>query len=108
MSTDNTKDTRKKCWSAIKCRLAIASTCAATFSSFGLATNEPDAEARTSMTKNDEIERRVAAFQSDVRKVSETVGKRIVGQEQILEGVVTCLIAGGNVLLEGVPGLGKT
>ncbi len=32
----------------------------------------------------------------------------IVGQEDILDGVLTCLLAGGHALLEGVPGLGKT
>ena len=32
----------------------------------------------------------------------------IVGQDSVVEGVLICLIAGGHVLLEGVPGLGKT
>ena len=32
----------------------------------------------------------------------------IVGQENIVDGVLTCLLAGGHALLEGVPGLGKT
>ncbi|UJR81076.1 AAA family ATPase [Sandaracinus amylolyticus] len=59
------------------------------------------------MTSKD-IEKKVAAFQADVTKVRETVGKRIVGQRTILDGVITCLVAGGNALLEGVPGLGKT
>jgi MoxR-like ATPase len=36
------------------------------------------------------------------------IGKVIVGHESTLDGVVTALFAGGNVLLEGVPGLGKT
>ena len=34
--------------------------------------------------------------------------KRIVGQEEIVEGVLICLMTGGHALLEGVPGLGKT
>jgi MoxR-like ATPase len=38
----------------------------------------------------------------------EEVGKIIVGQEAVVEGVLTALLCGGNVLLEGVPGLGKT
>ncbi|MDQ3036014.1 MAG: MoxR family ATPase [Myxococcota bacterium] len=59
-------------------------------------------------TKNETIEARVARFGDDVRKVRETVGRRIVGQQAILDGVITCLVAGGNALLEGVPGLGKT
>ncbi len=36
------------------------------------------------------------------------VGKRVVGHEQALEGLLVALLAGGHVLVEGVPGLGKT
>ncbi len=36
------------------------------------------------------------------------IGKVIVGHEDVVEGVLIALIAGGHVLLEGVPGLGKT
>ena len=32
----------------------------------------------------------------------------IVGQRDVIDGVIVCILAGGNVLLEGVPGLGKT
>jgi MoxR-like ATPase len=50
----------------------------------------------------------VEAFRSDLARVRAAVQKRIVGQDAILDGLLTCLVAGGNVLLEGVPGLGKT
>jgi MoxR-like ATPase len=40
--------------------------------------------------------------------VREEIGKVIVGQDDVVEGVLICLLAGGHVLLEGVPGLGKT
>jgi MoxR-like ATPase len=36
------------------------------------------------------------------------LAKRIVGQRQMVDGLLTALIAGGNILLEGVPGLAKT
>jgi MoxR-like ATPase len=36
------------------------------------------------------------------------IGRRIVGQVDVVEEVVLCLFAGGHVLLEGVPGLAKT
>ncbi|MCR5606059.1 MAG: AAA family ATPase [Treponema sp.] len=36
------------------------------------------------------------------------VAKRLVGQSQVVDGIITALIAGGHVLLEGVPGLAKT
>jgi MoxR-like ATPase len=41
-------------------------------------------------------------------KVREQMGKVIVGQEAALEQLLTCFLAGGHVILEGVPGLGKT
>ena len=41
-------------------------------------------------------------------KVRKEIGKIIVGQQPVVDGVLTCLLAGGHVLLEGVPGLGKT
>jgi MoxR-like ATPase len=40
--------------------------------------------------------------------VRSEIGKIIVGQESVVDGVLICLVAGGHVLLEGVPGLGKT
>lgn len=45
---------------------------------------------------------------SRLHKVRKEIAKVIVGQDQVVEGVLICLIAGGHVLLEGVPGLGKT
>ncbi|MBV8551708.1 MAG: MoxR family ATPase [Acidobacteriaceae bacterium] len=45
---------------------------------------------------------------ADLLRVREEIGKVIVGQQDVIEGVLICLIAGGHVLLEGVPGLGKT
>jgi MoxR-like ATPase len=40
--------------------------------------------------------------------VRSEIGKVIVGQQHVVDGVLICLLAGGHVLLEGVPGLGKT
>src|SRR5215472_2872639 len=40
--------------------------------------------------------------------VRQEIGKIIVGQQHVVDGVLICLLAGGHVLLEGVPGLGKT
>src|SRR5688500_2220991 len=36
------------------------------------------------------------------------IGKAVVGQQELVEGVLIALLAEGNVLIEGVPGLGKT
>jgi MoxR-like ATPase len=45
---------------------------------------------------------------SKINTVRNEVAKIIVGQQDVVDGVLICLIAGGHVLLEGVPGLGKT
>jgi MoxR-like ATPase len=52
-----------------------------------------------------------AALQSAVSKlnqVREEIAKVIVGQRDVVDGVLICLLSAGHVLLEGVPGLGKT
>ena len=45
---------------------------------------------------------------SQLDRVRAEIGKVIVGQQDVVDGVLICLLAGGHVLLEGVPGLGKT
>ena len=47
-------------------------------------------------------------FRSDFKTLRDEIGKVIVGNDDIIRGVLICLIGGGHVLLEGVPGLGKT
>lgn len=42
------------------------------------------------------------------RQIREAVGKAVIGQEAAVEQVLVALLAGGHVLIEGVPGLGKT
>jgi MoxR-like ATPase len=47
-------------------------------------------------------------FRDDYRAVREQIGRVVVGQAEIVDGVLTCLFVGGHCLLEGVPGIGKT
>src|SRR5947199_10838999 len=47
-------------------------------------------------------------FRERFARVQAEIGKVIVGQPDMVHGVLTCLFVGGHVLLEGVPGLGKT
>ncbi len=47
-------------------------------------------------------------FQADYKAVRAQIAKVVVGHEQIVDGVLTCLFVGGHALLEGVPGIGKT
>jgi MoxR-like ATPase len=48
------------------------------------------------------------AFKHDYEAVRVEIAKSVVGHDEIVDGVLTCLFAGGHALLEGVPGLGKT
>lgn len=50
----------------------------------------------------------VENFSHSVSKIKEEIKKDLVGQEDIVNNVIIAIIAGGNVLLEGVPGVGKT
>ncbi|MCY4732016.1 MoxR family ATPase [Natronomonas gomsonensis] len=47
-------------------------------------------------------------LQEKIATAREEIGKRIVGQHEVLEGLLVCILADGNALLESNPGLGKT
>src|SRR3954463_11698649 len=51
---------------------------------------------------------RAAEFRARFAALEAEVGRVIVGQADVVRGVLTALFVGGHVLLEGVPGLGKT
>jgi len=55
-----------------------------------------------------QTEDEVQQCRENYNRVKAEVQKRIVGQDEIIEGVLLCLLADGHTLLEGVPGLGKT
>jgi MoxR-like ATPase len=52
--------------------------------------------------------RAVDAFRADLARLLDEIGRRLVGQAEVVGAVVSGLLAGGHVLIEGVPGLGKT
>ena len=56
----------------------------------------------------DETSQRVLHFQEKLATLREEVGKVIVGHREVVDGVLTCMLASSHALLEGVPGLGKT
>lgn len=53
-------------------------------------------------------EREIQGILEKLKNVEEEVGKAIIGQKDIIRQVLISILLGGNVLLEGVPGLGKT
>src|SRR6201988_948345 len=55
-----------------------------------------------------ETEAQIQSFRETYSALRAELGKVIVGQDSIVEGTLIALFAGGHVLLEGVPGLGKT
>ena len=60
------------------------------------------------MQSQEEAQRQAAQFRQLIADLKAEVGKVIVGMETVVENTLIALVAGGHVLLEGVPGLGKT
>jgi MoxR-like ATPase len=60
------------------------------------------------MILDEGLEKSFELFRTDFHRLRSEISKVIVGQEEILDDTLIALIAGGHVLLEGVPGLGKT
>ncbi len=50
----------------------------------------------------------VARFRERIAQLREEIGKVVVGHREVIDGALTCMLAGSHALLEGVPGLGKT
>jgi MoxR-like ATPase len=54
------------------------------------------------------MERQIAQEAALITRITAEIGKRIVGQKNIVERLVMALVAEGHILLEGLPGLAKT
>jgi MoxR-like ATPase len=63
-----------------------------------------------SMASSDtaQVEAVASKFRDDYLSAKTQIQKAIVGHDEIVDGVLTCLFASGHALLEGVPGIGKT
>ena len=53
-------------------------------------------------------EKDINEFSVKIQQIYEQISRDVIGQKEVVEGTVVAMIAGGNVLLEGVPGVGKT
>ena len=60
------------------------------------------------MSIGESFEQRAAQFKERYKAVYQQINRVIVGHDDIVHGILTCLFVGGHCLLEGVPGLGKT
>ena len=64
--------------------------------------------AREDMQTPEAVKEACQRFGEQFDRLREEVGKAVVGHREVVDAVLISLFAGGNVLLEGVPGLGKT
>lgn len=60
------------------------------------------------MTTELDAEQEIQRFQELTGRLKSELHRVIVGQDEVMDGVLIALMAGSHVLLEGVPGLGKT
>lgn len=60
------------------------------------------------MSNDELLSQQAEQFREQYQRLRAEVGRVIVGHDEIVQGVLTCLFVGGHALLEGVPGLGKT
>src|SRR5690606_7219859 len=60
------------------------------------------------MSDTERARESIERFQKQIGLLREEIGRVIVGNRSVVDGVLTCMLAGSHALLEGVPGLGKT
>lgn len=62
----------------------------------------------TTTATPDQLEAEAQQFRDELTRIRAEIEKVIIGQQRVVEATLTAMFCGGNVLLEGVPGLGKT
>ncbi|MDF1694486.1 MAG: MoxR family ATPase [Saprospiraceae bacterium] len=60
------------------------------------------------ITSRYQVTAEMQAFRDKIQLVRSECSKMVVGQEETIDLMITCILAGGHVLLEGVPGIAKT
>jgi len=60
------------------------------------------------MSNQQQFEKQAQAFAKDFDSLRREIGKVVVGRKELFDGVLTAAIIGGHLLIEGVPGIGKT
>ncbi len=58
--------------------------------------------------ETDAVREHVTLFRKRIDDLRAEIAKSVIGNREVVDGVITCMLAGGHALLEGVPGLGKT
>ncbi len=65
-------------------------------------------EGEYSETSSDELKRKIVVYQKKFDEMRAEIGKVVIGQEEVINGLIESLIANGHALVEGIPGIGKT
>ncbi|HEX3343227.1 MAG TPA: AAA family ATPase, partial [Polyangiaceae bacterium] len=60
------------------------------------------------MTETEAVREQVTLFRKRIEALRAEIAKSIIGNREVVDGVISCMLGGGHALLEGVPGLGKT
>jgi len=60
------------------------------------------------MSDTKAVRESVDLFRKQIEELRAEIAKSVIGNREVVDGVITCMLAGGHALLEGVPGLGKT
>ena len=60
------------------------------------------------MSSHPEVQQRARALIAKVEELRKQLQQQVIGQEQLVDDLLVAMLAGGHVLLEGLPGLGKT
>ena len=60
------------------------------------------------MMKNDKVEDKMTEYVQIVEQVKQEVAKVIKGKDEVIDKVLMTILAGGHVLMEDIPGVGKT
>ena len=69
--------------------------------------SEQPSDSNSAASSTNPVSQRLRASQL-AQALRDELHKAVIGQDEVIDGVLTALIAGGHVLIEGVPGLGKT
>jgi MoxR-like ATPase len=69
--------------------------------------SEQSSDSNSAASSANPVSQRLRASQL-AQALRDELHKAVIGQDEVIDGVLTALIAGGHVLIEGVPGLGKT
>ncbi len=69
--------------------------------------SEQSSDSNSAASSTNPVSQRLRASQL-TQALRDELHKAVIGQDEVIDGVLTALIAGGHVLIEGVPGLGKT